>query len=74
MSNLFIYKCSKCGKDVKYPHFYKNKSYGFDCFQIVAKEFIEKRDAILNGSIWNYKTHEGNIQKLNNLAKEYGVH
>lgn len=56
-----IGKCSACGHKIKYGATYKGKVYGVDCFNEVAREFIELRDKA--------KT----VEEMDKLADKYGV-
>jgi hypothetical protein len=56
-----IGKCEACGKTIKYGATFKGKVYGTDCFNEIAKEFIELRDKAIS------------VEEMNKLADKYGV-
>jgi hypothetical protein len=56
-----IGKCFACGRTIKYGTTFRGKVYGTDCFNEVAKEFIELRDKAAS------------VEEMNELANKYGV-
>lgn len=56
-----IGKCDNCGKAIKYGATFMGKTYGTDCFNEVAKEFIQLRDKATS------------VEEMNKLADKYGV-
>lgn len=69
MTQAIYYRCDNCGHRIRGKISFQGQILGSDCFEKLATEFIEKRDAILNANM-DYETEKA---KLNKLSKEYAV-